>query len=124
MADAKKDDARKDAKKEDGAAEAAPKKSKTPMLLGGGAFGVVALGWMLSLMAVPKLDHGHKPRLEGPFVARLSKTEIQVNLSGESSKRYLVMGLTGEYMAYDEAYVNGRLGIAGGAGGHETPVED
>ncbi len=123
MADAKKDD-KKDPKI-DAAGEGAPKKSKTPLVMGGGALAVIALGWVLSIMAVPHADDAHKPHLEGPFVARLSNGEIQVNLSGESSKRYLVMGLTGEYMAYDEAYVNGRLGIGGEAGGHgDAPVAD
>lgn len=121
MADAKKDEP----KKADGqTADGALKKSKTPMIFGGGAVGMIALGWILSTMAVPKYEHEEKPHLEGPYVARLSKTDIQANLSGESSKRYLVMGLTAEYLAYDEAYVNGRLGI-GDAGGHGgTPVED
>lgn len=125
MADAK--DVKKDAAKPEGASsegEAKPAKSKTPMLVGGGALAMVALGWVLALMAVPKKHDEPPAHLEGPFVARLSKTEIQVNLAGESSKRYLVMMLNGEYMAYDESYVNGRLGIAGGAGGHDAPVED
>lgn len=124
MADAK--DVKKDAAKADGApeADAKPAKKKTPILLGGGAAAIVAIGWVLALMAVPK-KHDEAPRhLEGPFVARLSKTEIQVNLAGESSKRYLVMMLNGEYMAYDETYVNGRLGIAGASGGQAAPVED
>lgn len=122
MADAKKDDAKKDDKKPEGEA---PKKSKAPLIFGGGAVATIALGWILSTMAVPHAEEHKKPRLDGPFVARLSKTEIQVNLSGEGSKRYLVMGLTGEYMAYDEAYVNGRLGIGGAGGGHgDAPVED
>ncbi|MFO1011669.1 MAG: hypothetical protein U1F29_16530 [Planctomycetota bacterium] len=128
MADAKKDEAKKDDKKAEGAgAEGAPKKNKLPMMLGGGAVAMIALGWIFATMAVPKKDKEEKPHLEGPFVARLSKTEIQVNLTGEGSKRYLVMMLNGEYMAYDEAYVNGRLGIGGaGGGGHggDAPTED
>lgn len=126
MADAKKDEPKKDDKKAEGQpAEGAPKKGKLPMMLGGGAMAMIALGWIFATMAVPKKNHAEKPHLEGPFVARLSKTEIQVNLSGESSKRYLVMGLTAEYTAYDEAYVNGRLGIGGAGGGHgDAPAED
>src|SRR5262245_20798048 len=114
MAD-KKDDAKKDEKKPEGEAAAAPK-SKMPMMLGGGALGMIALGWMLSLLAVPHKQDEVMHHLEGPFVARLSKSEIQVNLTGESSKRYLVMMLNGEYMVYDEEYVNGRLGIGAGDG--------
>lgn len=126
MADAKKDEAKKDDKKADGAgADGAPKKNKLPMMFGGGAVAMIALGWIFSTMAVPKKEHEEKPHLEGPFVARLSKTEIQVNLTGEGSKRYLVMMLNGEYSAYDEAYVNGRLGIGGAGGGHgDAPAED
>lgn len=126
MADAKKDDVKKDEKKGEGQPEgAAPGKSRMPAVLGGGALATIALGWVLATMAVPKKDHDEPKHLEGPFVARLSKSEIQVNLAGESSKRYLVMMLNGEYMAYDEAYVNGRLGIGGGGGGHgDAPAED
>ncbi|MBK7878597.1 MAG: hypothetical protein IPJ77_23310 [Planctomycetes bacterium] len=123
MADAKKEEPKKDDKKADGA-EGAPKKNKLPMMLGGGAVAMIALGWIFATMAVPKKEHDEKPHLEGPFVARLSKTEIQVNLTGEGSKRYLVMMLNGEYMAYDEAYVNGRLGIGGGDGHGGAPAED
>lgn len=105
--------------------EAAPKKNKLPMFLGGGMVALIALAYMVSLMAVPKKEH-KKPTLEGPFVQKLSKTDIQVNLAGESSKRYLVMALNAEYFAYDEAYVVGRLGGAAPAGGHggDAPKED
>ena len=116
-----KNDAKKDEKKPEGEAGAAAK-SKTPMIVGGGALGMIALGWMLALLAVPHKDDEASHHLEGPYVARLSKNEIQVNLTGESSKRYLVMMLNGEYMAYDEEYVNGRLGIGGGHDG--APAED
>lgn len=117
----KKDDVKKDEKKGEGDA---PGKSKAPLFLGGGALATIALGWILATMAVPQAAQHKKPRLDGPFVARLSDKEIQVNLSGEGSKRYLVMGLTGEYMAYDEAYVNGRLGIGGGDGHGDAPAQD
>src|SRR5262245_2998565 len=106
MADGKKDEAKKDDKKAEGAAEgagaspaASSTKSKTPVLVGG-SVALVALGWIFSTMAVPHKDDEHAHHLEGPFVARLSKSELQVNLAGESSKRYLVMMLNGEYMAY------------------------
>ena len=125
MADAKKEDPKKDDKKVDAqAADAAPKKSKGPALLGVGAVVMIALGWVFATMAVPRKGAEEKPRLTGPFVARLSKTDIQVNLAGEGSKRYLVMMLNGEYVAYDEAYVNGRLGIGTGGSSKEAPVED
>jgi hypothetical protein len=57
-------------------------------------------------------------RLEGPFVTKLSTSDIQVNLSGEGSKRYLVMQLQAEYYTYEEAYVTARIGGAGGSGEH------
>jgi hypothetical protein len=123
MADPKKDDATKDETQSEPSAAKSGAKSRMPMALGGGSVAAIALGWILSTMAVPKQHDAHRPHLEGPFVARLSKTDIQVNLSGEGSKRYLVMMLNAEYMAYDQGYVNGRLGIAG-AGGHDAPVED
>jgi len=124
MADAKKDPAPEGGKP----AEAeAPKKNKAPVVFGGSALALVALGYILSLMAVPKKE-SHRPELEGPFVASLSKVDLQANLAGESSKRYLVMRLQAEYFSYDESYVAGRLGIAvGHAGGGEhaeAPVED
>ncbi|MFN0244965.1 MAG: hypothetical protein ACKVWV_18940 [Planctomycetota bacterium] len=111
-----------EAEKKD-AAEAAPNKKKTPLLIGGGVIASLALGYIVSLMAVPKKE-AHKPHLEGPFVAKLSKSDIQVNLAGESSKRYLVMSLNAEYSAYSEAYVTGRLGGSDGHGGEvkEDPV--
>jgi hypothetical protein len=99
-----------------------PKKKRTPVLLGGGAIAMITLAYMLSLMAVPKKERSD-PHLDGPFVTKLSKTDIQVNLAGESSKRYLVMALNAEYFAYDEHYVTGRLG--GGDDGHGAAgVED
>lgn len=105
--------------------EAVPVKSKKPLFLGGGVVALIALAYIMSTMAVPTKDH-KSPALAGPFVAKLSKTDLQVNLSGESSKRYLVMALNAEYFAYDEAYVLGRLGVAGAAGAHggEPPKED
>lgn len=67
-----------------------------------------------------------KPELEGPFVAKLSKEDVQVNLAGENGKRYLVLGLKAEYFAYDESFVAARLGnaAAGGEHGGAAAVED
>src|SRR5215468_5326078 len=123
MADAKKEAAPEAGKSAEGAA---PKKSKAGIVFGGGALGMVALGYILSLMAVPSKE-GTRLELEGPFVVSLSKKEVQVNLSGDSSKRYLVMNLQAEYFAYDQAYVAGRLGVAvghGGGGHGDAPEED
>lgn len=125
MADANKEAAPEAGKSADGSA---PKKNKAPLLIGGGALGAIVIGYVLSLMAVPAKEPP-RPHLEGPFVARLSKNDIQVNLAGESAKRYLSMQLQAEYFAYDESYVAGRLGLPtahGGGGGHggDAPVED
>ena len=114
-------------KKEAAPESEAAKKSKAPVLFGGGALAMIALGYILSLMAVP-VKEAPAPELDGPFVVSLSKGDIQVNLAGEGNKRYLVMKLQAEYFAYDQDYVAGRLGVAvahAGGGGHgEAPVED
>jgi hypothetical protein len=125
MADPKKEAAPEAGKPAEGDAA---KKSKAPLVFGGGALALVALGFILSQMAVPTRDQ-HALELEGPFMAKLSKGDIQVNLAGQGSKRYLVMQLQAEYYAYDESYVAGRLGIASGAGGGgehggDAPKED
>jgi flagellar basal body-associated protein FliL len=103
------------------AADAPPSKAKVWILA---AVLATAAGATLAVMAVPKAPEP-KPVLEGPFVARLSKQDVQVNLAGENGKRYLVLGLNAEYFAYDESFVAARLGNAAAAGGSATPaVED
>lgn len=110
-------EAKKDEKNEKGAAEA-PKKSKKGLLIGGGAGLLVVLGAVGSMMAVPK-EHVERHLLGGPFVSKLCKNEITVNLAGEGSKRYLVMDLNVEYFAYEESYVTMRAGTgAAGGDGH------
>lgn len=93
-----------------------PPKKKTMLYVGGGAAALLAVAFVASLMAVPK--KAHEPELEGPFVAKLSKTDIQANLAGADGKRYVVMSLQAEYYAYDESYVQGRLGGGASGGGH------
>jgi flagellar basal body-associated protein FliL len=116
MADEKN---KKDGKEAEAAkSEAAPKKSKLPLLVGGGAAALLVCAYMFASMAVPKKHV--VPQLQGPLVAKLSNSELQVNLAGEGSKRYLVMSLTAEYVAYDEAFVKARTG-AGGKPGDEDP---
>lgn len=107
-------------KKDEKAAGAgdAPKKSKKGLFIGLGAVGVIALGGILAVLAVPKKVKEVKHLIEGPFVSRLSKSEIQANLAGEASKRYLIMELNVEYFAYAEGYVTERLGAGGGGDGH------
>ncbi|MCC6408112.1 MAG: hypothetical protein IT453_13200 [Planctomycetes bacterium] len=99
----------------------APKKNKLPLILGGGTVAVLALAFVASLMAVPK--HVPEPELEGPFVAKLSKSDIQANLAGADGKRYVVLSLQAEYFAYEEHYVTSRLG-GGAGGGHGPATED
>jgi flagellar basal body-associated protein FliL len=102
----KTEDKAKDAKKVE-AGEPAPK-SKLGLVIGAVTFLVLGAG--AAVMAVPKKAEPI-PRLEGPFVARLSKEDLQVNLAGENGKRYLVLGLSAEYFAYDQAAVLKQLGV-------------
>jgi hypothetical protein len=85
------------------------------------------LGAALAFVAIPKKAE-HKHTLEGPFVAQLSKENLQVNLAGENGKRYLVLALNAEYFAYNESYVAARLGgstsASGGHGGGEAAPAD
>lgn len=105
-------------KKDDKAANAAeaPKKNKKGLFMAVGAVAVVALGAIVAVMAVPKKEKEKKHLIAGPFISRLSKAEIQANLAGEASKRYLIMELNVEYFAYEESYVTERLGTGGGDG--------
>ena len=100
-----------------GAETADAPKSKKGLFIGVGAVAVVLLGGVVSMMAMPK-KKTERFLLEGPFISKLSKNEIQVNLAGEGSKRYLAMELNVEYFAYEESYVTARLGT-GAAGGGE-----
>lgn len=103
----------KTAAAEEGAAPA--KKGKVVII---GLVLSCVLGGALALVAIPKKVE-HKHALEGPFVAALSKENLQVNLAGENGKRYLVLNLNAEYFAYSESYVSARLGGGGAAdGGH------
>jgi len=89
-----------------------PKKSKAGLFAGVGLAVACALGATLATMAVPE-PPAPEPVLQGPFVSKLSKKDITVNLAGEGSRRYLVMALNAEYFAYDQSYVDARLGGSG-----------
>lgn len=106
--DTKTDTKTKDAKK-DVAAAPAPKK-KLAILVGGAL--IVVIGAAAAFMAVPSKPPP-KPLLEGPYVARLAKEDLQVNLSGENGKRYLVLSLSAEYFTYDQVAVLAHLGVEG-----------
>lgn len=121
MAEKKDPKGAKDGKEGAAPAAAVPSKSKGIMIGAGSVLIVVALAFATSLMAVPKIVPA--PHLEGPFVAKLSKEQIQANLAGAGGKRYVAMLLQAEYYAYSEAYVQGRLGGGGdGSGAAEEPL--
>ena len=101
---------KKTTEKTDG--EAAPKKSKAGLFAGAGLAVACALGAVVATMAVPE-PPAPEPVLQGPFVSKLSNKDITVNLAGEGSRRYLVMSLNAEYFAYDQSYVDARLGASG-----------
>lgn len=83
-----------------------PKKSKRPLVLGGGVVGLIALAFILSQVAVPKGPQ-KAPPFQGPYVIDVAEGDVQVNLDG--GKRYLVMQLKAQYDAYDEAYAAARV---------------
>ena len=116
VADAKKTKAPAPEAGDKPAEAAAPKPKKTMVVVGASALIVMALGLVAATMAVPARKP--EPRLEGPFIAKLSSSDIQVNLAGEGSKRYLVTTLQAEYHTYDEAYVSARIGGGGAKGEH------
>lgn len=89
-----------------------PKKSKAGLFAAVGLLLACGLGAVVATMAIPKPPEP-EPVLQGPFVSKLSKKDITVNLAGEGSRRYLVMSLNAEYFAYDQSYVDARLGGSG-----------
>ena len=99
----------KEPKDGENAEEEAPKKSKKGIFLGGGVVGLIALAWVLSLVALPK--ETTPPPFQGPFLIGLSEEgkDVQVNLADGDNGRYLVMKLQGEYEAYDELYAQARV---------------
>jgi len=97
MADAKKDDKKDDKAAPDPAAAA----KKLKLLIAGGAVAVLALAFVAASMAVPK--EVVKPQLLGPYVAPLTPSKLQVNLS--DGRGYLVLSLNVKYEAYAPDYV-------------------
>lgn len=91
-----------DAKDEKGAeAQAAAKPGKKKALIfGGGGVAVLGLAYMAALMALPSKTE--EAKLQGPFVAPLTETKVQVNLSG--SKSFLVVNFNLIYEAFDQGY--------------------
>jgi flagellar basal body-associated protein FliL len=100
---------------------AAPKSRKKLLALVLVPVSVLALAALMAFVTVGKKAHVEAaPELEGPLVAKLSSNDLQVNLAGEGSKRYLVMALNVEYLTYGERYVAGRLVLPAAAGDHGT----
>lgn len=84
-----------------------PKRSKKGILLGGGVLSLIAAAYGVSLVALPS-----KPKdipFKGPWVTSLTAGEVQVNLKGESSTRYMVVSLRAEYDAYNDKYAEARV---------------
>ena len=81
-------------------------RSKQPLILGGGAGGLLALAFVLALVAVPKKHPAEEQHaIEGPFVADISpQAGFQVNLAGKGGKHYLAMSIRAEVDAFEEAY--------------------
>lgn len=99
-----------DKKKENQATDEGQKQSRRGrkgLLLGGGVLGLVAAAYAVSLVAVPA--NSGRARFAGPFVITLSPEDVQVNLSGDGGKRFLVVTLQAEYDAYEELYATKRV---------------
>lgn len=103
-----------DAPPAEGAATAPAAKGgkKKSLALGGGLVGLIALAWILSLVAVPagpKVHHQEEHHVAGPFMADISPSAgFQVNLSGDGGKHYLSLKLNVEVDAFEEAYATAR----------------
>ncbi len=88
---------------------AAPAGSRKRLWIGGGALILLALGWTLALVAVPKKHAPVEHALEGPILLGVSPASgFQVNLSGGAGKNYLAMTVMAEVKAFDEAQVSVR----------------
>lgn len=95
----------------DAAAAAAGKGKPKGVLLGGGIVGLIALAWVLSLIAVPKSGqrHAEEHAIGGPFMADVSPSAgFQVNLAGDGGKHYLSLKLNVEVDAFEEGYATAR----------------
>jgi len=90
------------------AAETAPR-SKRSLFLGGGLVSLVALAYVISVVAIPS-DPLKTPTFEGPFVAApLVDGNLQVNLAKVQGKKYLVLNFKTHYSGYDETYTEARI---------------
>jgi len=95
-------------KVEGGDAEATPK-SKRSFFMGGGLVSLVALAYVISVVAIPS-DPMETPSFEGPFVAApLVDGDVQVNMAKVQGKKFLVLNFKTQYSGYDETYAEARI---------------
>ena len=87
----------------DAAGEDAPRGRSRLALVLGGALAVVLAAWGTFQLAAPTTRG--TPRFTGPYTTELFPEKYQVNLSGNSMKRYLQLVLNVVYEAYDDAYI-------------------
>ena len=88
---------------------AKPKRSKRPFTLGGGAAGMIALGWAAALVALPANPNHLNEGAREPIPLNVSPPSgFQVNLSGFGGKNYLAMTLIAEVVARDVVDVHER----------------
>ncbi|MHC4378369.1 MAG: hypothetical protein ACYS26_17340 [Planctomycetota bacterium] len=102
------DEPEEQAPEEEGAGEASSSGGKKKLfLMGGGSLSIVALAFLMAMMAVPK-----KPEYKtftGPYLIELQETSIQTNIEDGSGNSFLVFKTSIEYHSFDEAYATDRL---------------
>lgn len=73
-----------------------------PAKLLGGVVGLIALGAVLALMAIPSKEK--ERRMRGPFLIALLEEPIPINTTDSNHTRYVKFAADGEYIAYEEDY--------------------
>ncbi len=97
-----------DTKQEGEDAEVQPK-SKKGIFLGGGMVSLIALAYIVSMVAVPRGSQ-KTPAFEGPFVAfPLADGDVQVNMAKGGGKSFLVLNFKVEFDGYDQLYAEKRI---------------
>ncbi len=78
--------------------------SKAPKKLIGSIFGLIILGTLAAMLAIPSNDG--RIIFKGPFAGNLIEGKLSANLKDEGGKRYLQIIIPNfEYFAYDETYI-------------------
>lgn len=78
--------------------------SKAPKKLIASIFGLIILGTIAGVMAIP--GGGRRMLFKGPYAGALLEEKLSANLKDEGGKRYLQITIPNyRYFAYDEAYV-------------------